>query len=75
MMILDLGCSTGYLSALLADSVGPQGNVVAVDPNKGRLEVAEKHYSISNLVFFEAGEQHFQKISTIWCFQIMFYTG
>ena len=49
--ILDLGCGTGYLSALLADSVGPAGKVVAVDPNKSRLdhELANKQYSRPNL--------------------------
>ena len=42
--ILDLGCGTGYLSAVLADCscVGPEGSVVAIDPNKGRLEIAKK---------------------------------
>ena len=54
MKILDLGCGTGYLSALLADCVGPEGSVVAIDPNKGRLEIAEKQYSRPNLVFLEA---------------------
>ena len=34
MKILDLGCGTGYLSALLADSVRPEGTVLAIDPNK-----------------------------------------
>ena len=34
MKILDLGCGTGYLSASLADSVRPEGTVVAIDPNK-----------------------------------------
>ena len=59
MKILDLGCGTGYLSALLADSVGPAGKVVAVDPNKSRLELAEKHYSRPNLVFLEANDATF----------------
>ena len=59
MKILDLGCGTGYLSALLADSVGPAGKVVAVDPNKSRLELAKKQYSRSNLVFLEANDVTF----------------
>ena len=29
MKILDLGCGTGYLSSLLADSVRPEGNSVS----------------------------------------------
>ena len=54
--ILDLGCGTGYLSSLLADSVGPGGTVVALDPNKSRLELAQKQYSRPNLVFLEAND-------------------
>ena len=59
MKILDLGCGTGYFSALLADSVRPEGTVVAVDPNKSRLELAEKQYSRPNLVFLEANDVSF----------------
>ena len=54
--ILDLGCGTGYLSSLLADSVGPGATVVAIDPNKGRLEFAKKQYSRPNLLFVEAND-------------------
>ena len=56
MKILDLGCGTGYLSALLADCVGPGGKVVAIDPNTSRLELAERQYSKTNLVFLEAND-------------------
>ena len=56
MKILDLGCGTGYLSAVLADYVGPEGSVVAIDPNKGRLEIAKKRYSRPNLMFLEAND-------------------
>ena len=56
MKILDLGCGTGYLSALLADCVGPGGKVVAIDPNRSRLELAERQYSKTNLVFLEAND-------------------
>ena len=59
MKILDLGCGTGYLSALLADCVGPEGTVVAVDPIKSRLELAKKQYSRPNLVFLEANDATF----------------
>ena len=38
--ILDLGCGTGRLAAQLAHKVGAQGQVVAVDPNVGRIQVA-----------------------------------
>lgn len=29
--VLEVGCCTGYLSAMLADSVGPEGHVIGVD--------------------------------------------
>ena len=56
MKILDLGCGTGYLSSMMADCVGPEGKVVAIDPNRSRLDIAEKQYSRSNLVFLEAND-------------------
>lgn len=59
MKILDLGCGTGYLSDLLADCVGPEGKVVAVDPNKSQLELAERQYSRPNLVFLQANDVTF----------------
>ena len=56
MKILDLGCGTGYLSAVLADCVGPEGSMVAIDPNKCRLAIAKKQYSRPNLMFLEAND-------------------
>ncbi|XP_065180089.1 uncharacterized protein LOC135810524 [Sycon ciliatum] len=41
--ILDLGCGTGRLAAQLALKVGAQGQVVAVDPNVGRIQVASSN--------------------------------
>ena len=43
--ILDVGCGTGELSAYLADLVGPEGKVVAVDPDKERVLLAQQSYS------------------------------
>ena len=42
--ILDLGCGTGELSAYLADLVGPDGKVVAVDPDKERILLAQQSF-------------------------------
>ena len=47
------------ISALLADSVGPAGKVVAIDPIKSRLELANKQYSRPNLVFLEVNDVTF----------------
>ena len=39
---MDLGCGTGELSAYLADLVGPDGNVVAADPDKERILLSQE---------------------------------
>ena len=59
-MILDLGCGTGELSALLAKLVGPEGKVVGVDPDRERILLAqESHSEISNLSFLEGNDSNF----------------
>ncbi len=55
LKVLDLGCGTGYFSKILADSVGPEGKVVGVDPDVKRLELAGKKYPADNLVYMEGG--------------------
>ena len=57
--VLDLGCGTGYLSKVLADLVGLEGQVVAVDPNGERIKVAKDKYTTSNLQFFEGSSKSF----------------
>ena len=58
--ILDLGCGTGELSAYLAELVGPEGNVVGVDPDKERIQLARKtHSEIKNLSFLEGSASNF----------------
>ena len=46
--ILDLGCGTGYFSKFLADLVGPDGQVVGVDPDWERIKVVMNRYTASN---------------------------
>ena len=59
-VILDLGCGTGELSALLAKLVGPKGKVVGVDPDRERFLLAQKSYSeIPNLSFLEGSDSNF----------------
>ena len=55
--VLDLGCGTGYLSSILARQVSPGGSVVAVDPDKERIQVAQEQYSSSNLIFLEGSSE------------------
>jgi ubiquinone/menaquinone biosynthesis C-methylase UbiE len=41
-VVADLGCATGYNSIALADSVGPEGKVYAVELNKKSIRALEK---------------------------------
>jgi len=59
-VILDLGCGTGELSAHLAELVGTAGNVIGVDPDKERIQLARKsHSGIRNLSFVEGSAANF----------------
>lgn len=63
--ILDLGCGTGELSAYLAELVGPEGNVIGVDPDKERILLAQKyHGNIKNLSFVEGSASDFPGIGS-----------
>ena len=63
--ILDLGCGTGELSAYLADLVGPDGKVVAVDPDKERILRAQQSYGdVKNLSFVEGSASNFLGIGS-----------
>ena len=63
--ILDLGCGTGELSAYLAELVGPEGKVVAVDPDKERLLLAQQSYGdLKNLSFVEGSASNFPGIDS-----------
>ncbi|CAB4038113.1 Hypothetical predicted protein [Paramuricea clavata] len=51
--ILDMGCGTGNLTKYIADIVGANGEVVGVDPDVARIEIAkEKYKAVSNLHFY-----------------------
>ena len=63
--ILDLGCGTGELSSYLAELVGPEGKVVAVDPDKERLLLAQQCYGeVKNLSFVEGSASNFPGIGS-----------
>jgi ubiquinone/menaquinone biosynthesis C-methylase UbiE len=57
--ILDLGCGTGALTKILAEKVGAEGKVVAVDPDGERLKVAREKYSASNIEYIQANDKTF----------------
>ena len=51
--VLDIGCGTGYHSNVLAHQVGAEGRVVAIDPDKERLQIAREAYPASNIEYLE----------------------
>ena len=57
--VLDLGCGTGYLTKVLSEKVGPQGKVVAVDPDGERLKIAREKYPSSNCEYIQADDKTF----------------
>ena len=57
--VLDLGCGTGYLTKVLSERVGPDGKVVAVDPDGERLKIAREQHSASNIEYIEADDKTF----------------
>ena len=48
--VLDMGCGTGKLSEVFADLVGPEGQVVAIDPDTERLKIAREKHGAPNIV-------------------------
>jgi ubiquinone/menaquinone biosynthesis C-methylase UbiE len=58
MSVLDLGCGPGRLAVPVAQQVGPQGQVVAVDVQAGMLQRAEekaRRAGVANIRFLQAG--------------------
>ena len=58
-IVLDLGCGTGYLAKVLSERVGPEGKVVAVDPDGERLKIARETYPASNIEYIQADDKTF----------------
>lgn len=56
MKVLDAGCGPGRLTIPVAQKVGPQGEVVAMDIQLGMLDlVKKKAVNISNIQYLNAG--------------------
>ena len=56
MRVLDLGTGIGHVAMLIADLVGPQGSVVAIDSNARLLEVAAARASTRAQLRFVEGD-------------------
>ena len=60
--VLDLGCGTGFLANVLAERVGPDGKVTAVDPDTERLRIARRKYGAQpNLEFLDGSSESFPR--------------
>ena len=57
--VLDLGCGTGLLTVSLSELVGPNGQVVAVDPDAQRIEFAKKENTRPNIEYLVGDDQSF----------------
>ena len=57
--VLDLGCGTGNLTAVMAERVGSQGHVVGVDPDGERIKVAREKNAKRNITFQKADGETF----------------
>lgn len=52
---VDIGCGAGVNTAILAEKVGNEGVILGIDPDKDRINVAQKKYEKKeNLKFFTA---------------------
>ncbi len=47
MLVLDVGANFGYYSVLMADLVGPDGKVIAFEPNPRAAQAAEASLSVN----------------------------
>ena len=49
MVVLDIGANIGYYSVLLSHKVGPQGRVIAFEPNPNMLAELRHNLAINNI--------------------------
>ncbi|XP_032225773.2 demethylmenaquinone methyltransferase [Nematostella vectensis] len=71
-VILDFGCGTGKLAAILSYRVGPSGSVLGIDRNTERIGLArESHGNLSNLSFEVGGNDDFPGEGTE-CYDLVF---
>ena len=57
--ILDLGCGTGETTTDLSELVGPEGKIVALDPDPERIELAKEKNARTNIEFVVGSDQTF----------------
>ncbi|MBP8535538.1 class I SAM-dependent methyltransferase [Streptomyces sp. MK37H] len=51
--VLDVGCGTGYLARMMAETVAPDGTVLGVDPSGPMIRYARDHTRLGGCTFSE----------------------
>lgn len=65
--VIDVGCGIGELTCWLADRIGPNGTVTAIDISKEQLELAKrraKEKQLSNIEFHELSINQLTQLNT-----------
>jgi ubiquinone/menaquinone biosynthesis C-methylase UbiE len=64
--VLDLGCGTGKLTFELARRVAPTGKVIAIDPDRERLDIAQatRPPEVDNIRFIETRAEQLETVDT-----------
>ena len=57
--VLDLGCGTGFLTGVLAAKVGPEGKIIGVDPNREKINIAQRKYTANGALFLHGSSENF----------------
>ena len=58
--VIDIGCGTGQLTALLADAVGEHGCVHAIEPDRERCQLAQQRVTAPQIHWFADRFDHYQ---------------
>ena len=76
-IVIDLGCGTGSVTKVLSERVGPEGKVVAVDPDEERLKMAREKYSASNTEYIQADDKTFPagQYDLVFCNAVIHWIG
>ena len=71
--VLDLGCATGNVTSVLVEAVGPTCQVIGVDPDKERIDIAKKSNVHPNVTYLVGDGENFPEdlYNLIFCNYVM----